>query len=227
MKNLSITLVLLLLVIPVDRCNSQNANSTNTHSTNTHSTNTNTNANANANASSTSSDLELAKRIGDLQLIKTRVGQYKELLKDKFKNNEQDPQFVATRKLYIEANSEYDRYVKILEEAIRQGKAKKLDQDADFKGSGEKVANRATAFVQKVNELTASNLGVIPGIGDIVDIGIKIWKTVQDRKDKDRKELADRVKNDLKWDPWNTTSTPGPSPSASPTPSPSPSAGEH
>ena len=215
MKNLCFTLVLLLFVIPVDRCNSKNVNSTNTNSTNT-----------NANTNSTS-DLEVEKRIGDLQGIKTRVAQYKELLKDKYKNNDQDPQFIAARKLYIEANGEYDRYVKILELAIRNGKAKKLDQDADFKGSGEKVANRATAFTQKVDELTASNLGVIPGIGDIVDIGIKLWKAIADRKEAQRNALGDRVKNDLKWDPWGTTSSPSPSPSASPTPKPSPSAGGH
>jgi hypothetical protein len=203
---LSISLLTFFKACPKDGNNTNRGNS-NTAASNTVGA-------TNSNSADAPCDKKCAElMIGQLRGVKSKVEGYRDLLKDKYKNHEGDQDFVDARKLYVDAKAAYDEYLGTFFEAVREGNQRDLINDSTFKEKGQQAANLSSRFVDKATTLTSRTLGT-PGIGDIVDAAIKVWKAWKDDGRKKRNDKADRLEKQLTWDKW----TPGPA--ATPTATP-------
>lgn len=208
---LSVSFLTLFKACPKD------GNNANRGTSNANVSNSNAGGNTNSNSNETVCNKQCAElMIGQLRGVKSKVEGYKDLLKAKYKNHEGDQDFVDAQKLYVDAKAAYDEYLGTFLEGVREGNEKDLFNDPTFKEKGQQAATLSSQFVDKATTLTSRTLGT-PGIGDIVDAAIKIWKAWKDDGRKKRNDKADRLEKQLPWEKW----APGPAPAPSATPTPS------
>jgi hypothetical protein len=150
---------------------------------------------------------EVRHLIGEMAEDKTKVRNYAKQLKEKYKDNENDPDFLAARALYVEAQAKYMNYLSQFTEAIRAGQERHLDEDEQFNQVGTEAHKLASDFIKNADELTNVSIAAgskgLPSLGDFVDAAIKIWKAWKDEKRKQRNERADRLSKELAWADWS------------------------
>ena len=159
-------------------------------------------AQVNANRStSTVARVRIPILIARIRTARTRVEQYVVDLKRIFKNDEAT--LNEAKKLYDDAFSKYDGWVAATKAAIREGSAKKLNEDTEYVSRAEAAVKAGDAFVNYAIEKTqARRGGLLSAIGPLAEVGIKFWNEWKKGSRERRAQDADYFEKETQWRPW-------------------------
>jgi hypothetical protein len=120
-------------------------------------------------------------------------------LKRKFKPD--DEQYQRARDLYVTALSKNNAWIATVSASIRNGKTKKLQNNASYEALTAEADQATKAFIQYVQSTRAITTRAVPP-QLVAALGMSIWDFFKDQKRKERAEEADRFEKQVQWSRW-------------------------
>lgn len=120
----------------------------------------------------------------------------------KAKYKEDAPEYIAARDKYRDALDKYNGWAAAVKIAILAGKTKNLSKDDSYKKMAESAGKAGREFIAYVQSKTGTPKALLPFLKELVDLGLKVWKSVKDREDAKRKTIADEFAKNVIWPQW-------------------------
>jgi len=121
-------------------------------------------------------------------------------VKERFKPS--DPEYVRARKLYREAYGSYDAWTTVLAAGIVAGAKQDLRSDKEYEKTAEAARLAGAEFSNYAESLMGPSHSFTAILTAAVDAGFRFYVIKRNAAIQDRKELADYIAGDLKWDTW-------------------------
>jgi len=145
---------------------------------------------------------DLTLTLGRIVKARDEVRGYVLDIKDKFKDSPQAAGLAEAKKKYRAALGAYNGWVVAVKRAIREGKAKDIQNDPSYRKLGDEAGQAAKEFLSFAESQTGQSKGVFAAFSGLVDIGLKIWNGYKDRQEKERKTRAEEFEKDTRWSQW-------------------------
>ena len=142
----------------------------------------------------------VADTIGEVVNAREQAAGYVLDIKARYKN--QDLEYIEARRRYVKARAAYTAWVLAVKDAIRQGKAKRLDTDGSYKAIAAHASQAAQQFADYADKVTGESKGIELLLAALVELGLKIWDAFQDIVAKERVQHAEAFEKDVEWPIW-------------------------
>jgi hypothetical protein len=159
-------------------------------------------------------DTQQVLEAGEIVTARRQLMNYVLDIKEKYQPSEKE--YKEARRLFREAQSEYEGWITDLTLAIQQGTVRDLRKDEQYKQKAARIGRASKAFVGYAQSVTTQSKSIFTFASAVADIGIKIWNGVKERRARERAEFAEAFEKRVKWEPWEnippSTEKPTPTP---------------
>ena len=145
---------------------------------------------------------DLPTTIGKIVGTRERVRGLVLDIKKAYKDDPQAAELREAKNKYRAALGAYNGWVAAVKLAIRDGKAKDIQNSPSYRKLGEDAGRAARDFVDYVEAKTGESKAVIGALAGLVDIGLKVWNDTKNRRAKERALRAEEFEKDAKWSQW-------------------------
>ena len=145
---------------------------------------------------------DLPTTMGKIVQARDQVRGYVLDIKEKYRDDPQAPQLKEAKKKYRTALGAYNGWVAAVKMAIRDGKAKDIQNNPSYRKLGDDAGRAARDFVAYVEAISGESKSVLAVLGGLVDVGLKIWNDIKTRQAKERALRAEEFEKDARWSQW-------------------------